>query len=141
MDEKQKAKMIEVAQSARLNAYAPYSVYHVGAAVLSEDGEIFAGCNVENSSYGLTVCAERNAIARMVCEGRTKLVAVAVATREGRGPCGMCLQALWEFAQDRDKTLVVCVGESGERDEWRLSELMPRGFSAVELRKERTDDD
>lgn len=134
MDGGQKASLIEAAQAAKVNAYAPYSVYPVGAAVLSADGEVYAGCNVENSSFGLTVCAERNAIARMVCDGRTKLVAVAVATRDGRCPCGMCLQALWEFAMDRKETVVLCASDAGEREEWRLIELMPRGFSADELR-------
>lgn len=141
IDEPQKARLIEAARAAQANAYAPYSVYHVGAAVLSVDGEIYVGCNVENSSYGMTICAERNGIARMVCEGRTQLVAVAVVTRDGRGPCGACLQVLWEFAKDPDKTLVVCIGESGEHDEWQLSDLLPRGFSADELRKERIDND
>lgn len=135
IEESQKARLVEAARAAQANAYAPYSVYHVGAAVLSVDGEIYVGCNVENSSYGMTICAERNGIARMVCEGKKHLVAVAVVTRDGRGPCGACLQVMSEFAKDPEKTLVVCVGESEEHAEWRLSELLPRGFSADELRK------
>ena len=126
--------MVEAAVGARANAYAPYSGYHVGAAAVTQDGEVFDGCNVENASFGLCVCAERNAVGKMVSAGERKLVAMAVATKEGRTPCGMCLQTMWEFAVDRDELLVVCVAEDGATKEHRLSELMPLGFSAHELR-------
>ena len=84
--------LIGRAKEARSNAYAPYSVYSVGAAVQSVDGQVFKGCNVENASYGLTICAERNAIAAMVCAGGRKVSAVAVVTKDGARPCGACLQ-------------------------------------------------
>lgn len=134
MDEALKTKLAEAAMSARANAYAPYSVYHVGAAALTADGDVFDGCNVENASYGLCVCAERNAIGKMVSAGKRKLVAMAVATKEGSGPCGMCLQTMWEFAVDHDEMLVIFVDEGGATEEHVLSELMPLGFSAQELR-------
>lgn len=134
MNEEQKARIIDAAQKARANAYAPYSQYHVGAAALTQDGEVFDGCNVENASYGLCVCAERNAVGKMVSAGKQKLVAMAVVTKEGRGPCGMCLQTMWEFAVDHDQMLVIFVNENGAATEHALSELMPLGFSAKELR-------
>lgn len=134
MNDALRTTIVEAALSARANSYAPYSVYHVGAAALTSDGEVFDGCNVENASFGLTVCAERNAVGKMVSAGKRKLVAMAVASKEGRGPCGMCLQTMWEFAVDRDEMLVVCVDENGGTKEHRLSELMPLGFSAKELR-------
>ena len=134
MDEALRSKLVEAALSARANAYAPYSVYHVGAAALTREGDVFDGCNVENASYGLCLCAERNAIGKMVSAGKRKLIAMAVATKEGRGPCGMCLQTMWEFAVDHDEMLVIFVDENGATSEHALSELMPLGFSAQELR-------
>ncbi len=134
MNEELKSRIVEAAVSARANAYAPYSVYHVGAAALTSDGEVFDGCNVENASFGLTMCAERNAVGKMVSAGKRKLVAMAVATKDGQRPCGMCLQTMWEFAVDRDEMLVVCVDDNGRTKEHRLSELMPLGFSGEELR-------
>ena len=134
MNEALKSRMVEAAVSARANAYAPYSDYRVGAAALTSDGDVFDGCNVENASFGLCVCAERNAVAKMVSAGKRKLTAMAVVTKDGRGPCGMCLQTMWEFAVDHDEMLVVCVDENGGTKEHRLSELMPLGFSAKELR-------
>ena len=100
MTEEQKDKLITAACEARANAYAPYSHYAVGAAVLAEDGRLFSGVNVENASYGLTICAERPAVFKMVSEGARRIVAVAVCTENGGSPCGACRQVLSEFADD-----------------------------------------
>jgi cytidine deaminase len=94
--------LMAAADRARRRAYAPYSEFPVGAAILLRDGRIVTGCNVENASYGLAVCAERNAVFKAVSEGDRDFVAVAVTAREGRGapPCGSCRQVLHEFAPD-----------------------------------------
>ena len=94
--------LVEAAARTRACAYAPYSRYQVGAAVLALDGAIFAGCNVENASYGLALCAERSAIAHLIAAGHTRVAAVAVVTAgpEPGRPCGLCRQTLSEFAGD-----------------------------------------
>lgn len=98
--ETQRDELIAAATAVRENAYAPYSNYKVGAALLTEDGRLFTGVNVENASYGLTVCAERNAIGKMVAEGVGEVTAVAVVTENGGSPCGACRQVLVEFGAD-----------------------------------------
>ena len=91
-------QLFEAAELARQRAHAPYSKFHVGAAIFCDDGSISAGCNVENASYGLTVCAERNAVGAMVLGGKKPLaVAIVVDSREPTPPCGMCRQVLAEF--------------------------------------------
>ena len=94
--------LMRAAESARRNSYAPYSRFPVGAAILLRDGRIVTGCNVENASYGLAVCAERNAVFKAVSAGERDFVAIAVTAREGRGapPCGSCRQVLHEFAPE-----------------------------------------
>jgi cytidine deaminase len=96
------ARLMAEAARARRNAYAPYSRFAVGAALLTAGGRVFHGCNVENASYGLTTCAERSAIFTAICEGERDFVAIAVTAREGRGapPCGSCRQVLQEFGPD-----------------------------------------
>lgn len=96
----QQAALIKAARQIRQQAYAPYSNFAVGAAVLAANGQIYQGVNIENASYGLTVCAERNAIGSMVGDGQTELLAVAVSTSNGVTPCGACRQVLLEFGQD-----------------------------------------
>jgi len=97
-------KLLKVAKAAQNHAYAPYSKFQVGAAILLTDGRIFTGCNVENASYGLTICAERNAIFQAVANSakKPKIVAVAVSTNPpvACSPCGACRQVVWEFGQD-----------------------------------------
>lgn len=93
-------ELIEAARAVRANAYAPYSNFQVGAAVLGANGQIYTGVNIENASFGLTVCAERNAIGKMVGDGETKATAVVVATSNGVTPCGACRQVLLEFGDD-----------------------------------------
>jgi len=105
------SQLVEAAARARLHAYAPYSGYAVGAAILAADGAVFAGCNVENASYGLALCAERNAVAHLIAAGQSRVEAIAVITpgpEPGR-PCGLCRQTLCEFAAD-DLTIGLAVG-------------------------------
>jgi cytidine deaminase len=109
-------------------AYAPYSRFAVGAALMTADGSIFTGCNVENSSYGLTICAERNAIFNMVAEGHKEIKAIAIYTPTPRPytSCGACRQTIWEFS--KSATLIsVCDGT--ERVETSIGELFPLPFS------------
>jgi cytidine deaminase len=120
--------LVRAARAARRRAYAPYSGFKVGAAVRA-GGEVHAGCNVENASYGLTVCAERVAVAGAVAAGARRLEAavVASATEPPTPPCGMCLQTFAEFAgPDLPVTLV---GARGGRVETTLGELLPRAFT------------
>ena len=118
----------DAARRVRDHAYAPYSGYHVGAAIVTRSGRVFAGCNVENASYGLAICAERSAIAQMVAAGESDPVAVVVVTRgpEPGSPCGMCRQTLAEFAHDLP---VVLVNNKGARVDTSLDELFPMSFT------------
>jgi cytidine deaminase len=123
--------MIEVASDAMRRAYAPYSEFHVGAAVLA-DGEIFSGQNVENASYPLSVCAERNAVARMIGAGPRSLQGVVVVTGAPTptAPCGGCRQVLWEFGPD---AFVVAQTTAGTRLTWSLRDLLPVAFGPDDL--------
>ncbi|MGI6209054.1 MAG: cytidine deaminase, partial [Anaerolineae bacterium] len=113
-------------------AYAPYSRFLVGAAVLGEDGKVTAGCNVENASYGLTVCAERTAVFGLVCQGTSSVVALALCSEPAVWPCGACLQVLAEFAQP-DCLILIC--EDGRIvARATLGELLPRAFVGGFLR-------
>ena len=123
-------RLIAVARAVRGHAYAPYSNYRVGAALLSASGKIFSGCNVENSTYGATICAERAAVTAMVSAGEKKIVACVVVTggEKPASPCGICRQVLYEFSEDMP---IWMVGEtpSGEvRKTARLGALLPDGF-------------
>lgn len=107
------------------NAYAPYSKFHVGSAILSSSGKIYTGCNIENASYGLTVCAERVALFKALSEGERHFKAIAiVAGKNPAYPCGACRQVLYEFAPDT----VIIVLEEGKVKSYTLNELLPRGF-------------
>lgn len=125
-------ELVRLAVAARARAYAPYSGFLVGAALLAEDGRIFTGCNVENASYGLTVCAERVALFKAISEGAREFLALAVACGEGPcAPCGACRQALYEFAPD---LLIIMADGTGQT--WckaKLQELLPHGFSLKDL--------
>ncbi len=122
-------ELIEAAKEVRKNAYAPFSGFAVGAAVLTSNGKIYTGVNVENSSYGLTICAERVAVFKAVSEGERELKAVAIYTdtEELVWPCGACRQVLYEFAQNGDMD-VVSATSSGKVEVKKLSELLPEGF-------------
>ncbi|HEX8791898.1 MAG TPA: cytidine deaminase [Polyangiaceae bacterium] len=124
--------LLAAARAARAHAHAPYSRYRVGAALLTKSGRIFAGCNVENATYGATVCAERNAIGAMVAAGERDPVACVVVTAGPTPgtPCGICRQVLSEFAADMPITLVAedASGHMLARAEERLAGLLPKAF-------------
>ena len=123
-------ELVRAARAVREKAYAPYSNYKVGAALLTEDGSIFTGCNVENASYPAGICAERAAVAKAVSEGHRQFVAIAVATINGGVPCGICRQVMNEFAPD---LLVILADETGIASEATLRELLPRAFGPNDL--------
>jgi len=120
-------KLIELAKNASNKAYAPYSKYNVGAALLTEDGKIFTGCNVENASYGLTICAERVAVFKAVSEGYKKFKAIAIFAKGALPyPCGACRQVLAEF-DDGEMDVIISNGESIKK--FKLKDLLPFSFS------------
>ena len=127
MNSEQRREIVDLALAARKNAYAVYSKYHVGAAVLTTQGRVFAGCNVENASYGLTVCAERVAVYNAVTEGENSFAALAVATADAAAPCGACRQVLAEYC-DELTILLVDARDTNSVREVRLSELFPERF-------------
>jgi cytidine deaminase len=121
------------ARDAASNAYAPYSRFAVGAAVLTEKGEIYSGANIENASFGLSICAERNAIFHAVARGARKIVAIAVytTTPQATTPCGACRQVLAEFGRD---ALVICFTDiEAAEQRHSLAELLPRPFGPDSL--------
>lgn len=121
-------KLINQALIARAFAYAPYSQYEVGAAVLVDEDQIYSGCNVENASLGLSVCAERVAIFNAIASGMKHVKAVAVATRDGGTPCGACRQVISEFADDPTQCLILMVQSEQEWEMSTLAELLPKPF-------------
>ena len=120
--------LLRAAMKARTFAYAPYSDFYVGAALLSTDGRIFTGCNIENSAYSPTLCAERCAMAKAVSEGIRDFVAIAVVGPEDSEttPCGVCRQVLYEFCDE--SLIVLCGGTDSHYTETMLGELLPRAF-------------
>jgi cytidine deaminase len=125
--------LVAAAREAKERAYAPYSNFHVGAALLA-GGNVYRGANIENASYPLSVCAERNAVAAAVIAGdRTiEVVAVVADEHEPTPPCGGCRQVLNEFGPNM---LVVCEGVGGKRAEWQLPQLLPHAFGPSNLLK------
>ena len=128
--------LISLAREARKNSYSPYSGYPVGSALLTEDGRTFSGTNVENASYGLSICAERNTIFSMVTAGRLRWSRIVVVTKDGSPPCGACLQVLAEFADRSGTSEVILVSESEIVARFKLKDLLPNGF---ELKGNRVD--
>ena len=124
--------LIAAALAVRENAFAPFSKFKVGAAVEDADGEIHTGCNVENATYGLTVCAERVAVFKAISEGARQFrrIAVAADTEVLTPPCGACRQILWEFCGDIE---IVLVNPRGKIETWRLKELFPKPFDVSYL--------
>jgi len=123
-------QLVEAALEVRRNAYAPYSGFAVGAALRGADGRIYSGCNVENASYGATICAERNALARAVAEGerRFELLVIATSSSPPAPPCGLCRQVLGEFRTDLPMLLV---NPRGEVVRTRLDRLLPQPFTSI----------
>ena len=139
VDERTMTKLVAAAKAVRKKAYAPYSKYHVGAAILTRSGQVFVGCNVENATYGATICAERSAIVQMVAAGEDDPIACAVVTGGPRpgSPCGICRQVLYEFAADMPIALVAVgsgkssaagVTKKETRRDTTLATLLPDGF-------------
>lgn len=120
--------LLAIAVEARLRAYAPYSGYKVGAALLTTGGRVYQGCNVENASYGLTTCAERVALFCAVAAGERRFETLVVVsdTEEPAPPCGACLQALAEFSPDMT---IVAANLSGDMRTFHLADLLPRPFT------------
>ena len=123
-------QLLEKAISVAKRAYAPYSKFHVGAALVSNDGRIFEGCNVENISFGLTICAERNAVFAAVAAGcrEFRKIVIVADTEEPASPCGACRQVLAEFNPDME---VVLGTFKGKTLNYRLSELLPRPCTGI----------
>lgn len=126
VDAKLLDRLLEQAITVRENAYAPFSEYRVGAAIATRSGKIYAGCNVENSSYGATICAERGAVMQMIAAGDRDPVAMSVVTSDGGSPCGICRQVLAEFTEDMPIVLANLEDESGHVVQ--LAELLPLAF-------------
>ena len=128
-----KVELLTQARLAMGNAYCPYSNFPVGAAVLTADGRIFLGCNVENASYGLTVCAERTAIFSAVANGGIGIAAVAVVTitEPPSRPCGACRQVIAEFSREDNPTIVISAGKSGGAVIETIKELLPKTFALI----------
>ncbi len=122
------------AREAKRNSYSPYSRFRVGAAVLTTDGRVFTGCNIENSSYGLTTCAERTALFKAVSEGERSFVAIAIASDEDTftPPCGACRQVIFELAGNVD---VVLTKKNGSYRVKKMLELLPQPFDGKNLKK------
>ena len=129
-DEKQQ-DLIKKANEVRLRAYAPYSNYQVGAALLTTSGDIFTGANVENAAYGVTMCAERSAVFSAVSAGERDFVAIAVATHNGGSPCGSCRQVLSEFGLEIDVLQVDDQGKLIQQNT--LRNLLPGAFQSKDL--------
>lgn len=131
--EKTWQKLIEAAKTARENAHAPFSNFKVGAAVKTKSGKFFTGCNVENATYGLTVCAERVAIFKAISEGETEFTEIAVVadTPELTPPCGACRQIIWEFCGD---VPVIMANLQDKTETVPMRELLPRAFDAKFLK-------
>lgn len=123
-------ELAQAAREARNLAYAPYSNYRVGAALLAGDGTIVTGCNVENAVYPATICAERVAVAKAVSEGKREFLAIAIATDNGGSPCGICRQVLNEFAPD---IRILLVDDEAIVAEYTLADLLPHGFGPKDL--------
>ncbi|MDX1932380.1 MAG: cytidine deaminase [Capsulimonadales bacterium] len=124
-------ELIDSARDVRRNAYAPYSNYPVGAALRTDDGRVFSGCNVENASYGLCICAERTAVFTAVAAGATTVTAIVVATEDGGTPCGACRQVLSEFApkDGTPLTVLLCDATGNIVRQTTLAELLPMAFA------------
>ena len=134
MNEQNREDLVVAARRAREMSVAPFSNFRVGAAVETEDGKIYIGCNIESASYGLTVCAERVAIWKALSEGERhfKRLAIVVDTETLTPPCGTCLQIIWEFARD---ATIVLANLKGESETMSVRDLLPRAFDVRFLKE------
>ena len=128
------AELIQAALAASEHAYIPYSNYRVGAALLTTDGEVYSGCNVESASYTPTICAERTALVKAISEGKRDFSAVAVVTRDGGSPCGVCRQLLFEFSPGM--TVIMADLQGNVHQRVTLADLLPYGFGPANLQED-----
>ncbi|CDF58062.1 cytidine deaminase [Thermobrachium celere] len=128
--------LIEIAKNAMKNAYVPYSNFRVGAALLTEDGKVFTGCNVENATYGATNCAERTAIFKAVSEGyrNFKKIAIISDSPNFTYPCGICRQVIMEYGKNIE---VICANRDGEFKVHNICELLPYAFTNEDIERSR----
>ena len=126
-------ELITLAHQAREKAYAAYSGFPVGAALLGRSGRVYTGCNVENAAYPLTTCAERTAVVKAVSEGERNFEAIAVVTATGATPCGSCRQILREFAGLDGELRVIVADLDGNANTFTIRELLPHGFTPDQL--------
>lgn len=136
MEESRRNELLEVAKKAVKTAYAPYSFFKVGAALLTEDGSIYSGCNIENAAYSPTICAERTALAKAVSEGHRTFTGILIVSEDRKGntaftsPCGVCRQTLREFCPD---DFEVILSDGREFRTYTLGELLPLSFSKEDV--------
>ncbi len=130
MPSKTPEELLRIAADTAKQAYAPYSKFHVGSALETDDGTVFSGCNVENASYGLTICGERNAIFSMVAAGRQKIVQIAIVAGGDTPPypCGACRQVINEFADPECPVYVAPTNRIDAYETMSLGELLPKSF-------------
>lgn len=126
-------ELLEIAKKAMQNAYAPYSHFQVGAALLAEDGRVFYGCNVENATYGAAICAERTAIVKAISEGARHFTKIAIVSsgQDITPPCGICRQVLLEFMPEGS---VILQDKDGAIQEFAMKTLLPLGFCADDIK-------
>ena len=131
---KNDSELMDMAKEAMKSAYAPYSHFSVGAAVETDDGEVYCGCNIENSSYGATICAERTAISKAVSEGYRRITRIAICDSNNSfaWPCGICRQVMSEFAVE---DFYVILEDNGKISNFLLKELLPNSFSGKDMNK------
>lgn len=120
--------LLEKAKEVSKNAYAPFSEFRVGACVLGASGQTYIGCNFENASYGLSICAERNAIGSAIANGEKTILAIAIFAEkmENACPCGACRQVIYEFQGDKEIEVITQIGNSYKV--YKINELLPEGF-------------
>lgn len=125
--------LIKKAVEAKEKAYAPYSGFRVGAALQTDNGRIYTGCNVENSSFGATICAERTAIVKAISEGETKIRAIAITSDSDRltYPCGICRQVISEFGSYN--TTIICSNKNGQYKIYQMKDILPHVFSKEDM--------
>lgn len=128
-----KEELVSLALKARENAYVPYSGFHVGAALLADNGKIYTGCNIENASYGATICAERTAVVKAVSDGAKEIIAIAVSSdsNDATMPCGVCRQVISEFCT-QDMPLFLS-NRNGQFETYSFNEILPHAFTKSNL--------